>query len=48
MGERINSFKELRVYKEGWALNLEVLLLTIICANLCNLWITHPRFPAFA
>ena len=34
MGERIDSFKELRVYKEAWALNLEVLLLTIICVNL--------------
>ena len=42
MGERIDSFKELRVYKEAWALNLEVLLLAIICVNLCNLWITRP------
>ena len=48
MGERIDSFKELRVYKEAWALNLEVLLLGTICVNPCNLWITHPRFPAFA
>ena len=36
MGERIDSFKELRVYKEAWALNLEVLLLAIICVNLCE------------
>ena len=34
MGERIDSFKELRVYKEAWALNLEVLLLGTICVNL--------------
>ena len=47
MGERIDSFKEWRVDKEAWALNLEVLLLGTICVNPCNLWITHPRFPAF-
>ena len=34
VGERIDSSKELRVYKEAWALNLEVLVLGTICANL--------------
>ena len=48
MGERIDSFKELRVYKEAWALNLEVLLLAIICVNLCESVDNPSRSPAFA
>ena len=37
--------------KRGVPRNLKeagtVVLLAIICANLCNLWIAHPGFPAF-